>query len=124
MNNESIKTISEGVDAILYFVSCEDVQLKSSKEKEVAAKVAKVMDLKLYGMRSGPDVQNPKTLFEELNNLDIEKFEIIFFSVEFDEVSVLSHSQKELFVFLLEGATINSGLVAKEAIERTEGIQY
>ena len=117
-----VQAAAKDVDRIFYFVSPEGLMLKKEKMEEIAAIFAKALELKLYGMRCGPDVQNPKTLLEELEGIDLERFEVLYFSKEDEESSVLSHDQKVQFVAELGVNSINTGLIAKRLIDGTESI--
>jgi hypothetical protein len=67
-------------------------------------------------------VENPQALLSEIEGLNSEKFDIIYVSKVDDEVSVLSHDQKLEFLQHLKckGLPMNSGLVAKTVVDRSE----
>jgi hypothetical protein len=113
----SVKKLSNEMDSIFYFVSYEGLQLKKDMQNKVAQKVGDYLGYKLYGMRSGPDVQEPKLLYEELSEINEESFEIISFSKEFDEFSVLGHEQKLIFKEECKTAQSNTGFIAKNLLK-------
>lgn len=112
--------ISKEMDRIFYFVCPENLMLKREMMEQVACNFAEKLQIKLYGMRSGPDVEDPKALLHELEMLSPEKFEILYVSKVEEEASVLSHLQKLEFVKRLNVSEVNSGLVAKSIIANTE----
>jgi hypothetical protein len=116
-----MQKISSDLDSIFYFVSPENLMLKRGKMHELAQKFADALGISLYGCRCGPDVQDPKTLLEELNGISIEKFEIICFSREDGDTSLISHDQKVQFMHDLAMST-NTGLIAQKIIFGTDCI--
>ena len=123
MNHELskyIKEISENTDRIFYFVNSENLQLKKEAQDRVAAIFADELGLRLYGMRSGPEIQDPKTLLDELKELRIEKFDIICIKRPTRESILLSHKNKEQFVKYLEKEDVNTGIIAESLITEEE----
>ena len=117
-----IKTMSEQVNRIFYFVNPEGLQFKSKRQEEIASKMAEHLGITLYGERSGPEINNPATFLDELTVVGIEKFDIIYFSEETEEISLLSHKMKEQMLINLrtpkEGE--NSGMIAKKIADTEE----
>lgn len=105
------------IDIIYYFVNSENLGIKSEKLKEIANYFSNVLGFRSHEIRIGPEVQDPKSLYEELKDTYIDMFDII--SVENKkEISLLSHAQKELFFnSLLTTKTQNTGILAKEVMD-------
>ena len=99
--NKQVKQIANSVDRIFYLISADNLQLKEHKEEEIVDKFAKTLDLELWVTRSGPNVQNIKTLQKELEQLSNTQYEIIIFGKHLDAVSLLSYDDKNTFVDLL-----------------------
>jgi len=121
---KSIKAMSEQLDRIFYFINPEGLQFKSRRSDEICSIMAKKIGIALYAERSGTEIDNPVTLSEELNAVGIEKFEIIYFSEETEEISMLSHKMKEQLLIDLaspkEGE--NSGMIAKKIADTEETV--
>ena len=119
-----IEIIAQNLDKVFYFVSPENLQLKSKKQDELAAMFADRIGASLYGIRSGPKVQDSKVLLTELVSIGIEKFEIVYFEKEISEyntnkstVIFLGHDDKADFFRLLDcESSSNSGLVCQKVL--------
>ena len=114
-NIELVIKMSKNVDTIFYFVSYENLMLKADAMRELAESFANKLEYTLYASRCGPEVQNSLTLLEELKEISIEKFEIIYFEKDNDEICLLSHDQKVKFFSLLPTG-INSGVIIKNIL--------
>ena len=99
--NKQVKQIANSVDKVFYLVSADNLQLKEHKEEEIVDKFAKTLDLELWVTRSGPNVQNIKTLQKELEQLSNTQYEIIIFGKNLEAVCLLSYDEKNTFVDLL-----------------------
>jgi len=99
--NKQVKQIANSVDKVFYLVSADNLQLKEHKEEEIVDKFAKTLDLELWVTRSGPNVQNIKTLQKELEQLSNAQYEIIIFGQNLEAVCLLSYDEKNTFVDLL-----------------------
>jgi len=100
--NKQVKQIANSVDRVFYFISADNLQLKEHKEEEIADNFATILKIGLYVTRSGPNVQNIKTLQKELEQLSYTQYEIILFSKDSDKIILLSSDEKNTFVNLLD----------------------
>lgn len=118
MNNtvKDMVQYSERLDRIFYFVCPENVQLSDEFQDLVGEDLADNYGFKLYGKRSGPSVQDPNSLFEELSAVGIEKFDIVYVGRKDDKIIVLSHDQKVEFLDKMQGCNDNSGVIARSLI--------
>ena len=119
-----MKVVAHNLDKIFYFVSPENLQLKSDKENEIVAIIADVLGVSVYAMRSGPGVQDSGMLLNELVDVGIEKFEIIYFEKEISKfntgernVVFLGYDDKVDFMKMLNCEPINnSGLICQKLL--------
>jgi len=119
-----MKVITANIDTIFYFVSPENLQLKSEKENEIAAICANELGVSAYCIRSGPNVQDSGMLLSELVDVGIENFEIIYFEKEISKLNAgksstifLSHDKKVDFMKMLNCESINnSGLICQKIL--------
>ena len=132
MNNKSIdnniskiKQISERMEKIFYLVITKNLGIKDGSMNDFVKPFADMLNIELYSIRSGPVIQNSKMLYEELSQLDENKFEIIYVNpLDNDEVdvSLLSDPQKIDFVEKLKTDDRITGLIAEDFVLSSEGI--
>jgi hypothetical protein len=114
----------EGVEvegAIFYIVNPENKQWTESYTTKVMSQMVKELEIHYpFHVRSGSEIQNARSLFEEIQRLKRRgcadgDFEVVFFDDE--GIVVLSHDSRKAFVEQLEHATENSGIVAAAILE-------
>jgi len=119
-SNKEIKRISKNLDRIFYFVTPDNSSLKEDAMERIAYEFSKDLGLRTYGIRSGKDVQDPRTLLAEINEVGIEKFDIICMIKSMERSIILSHNNKEKFMKDLVTKDISTGLIAKSLIDESE----
>ena len=83
----------------------------------IANSLAEYLEINTFATRSGPIVQNPETLFQELNEVGLYKAEIVLIIGSTKRTILLSHNKKKKFIEVLEYSDVNSGLVASKFID-------
>jgi len=117
---ESMIEIINNADRTFYFLNSENLQLKKEAQERIAREFAAALGLRLYGIRSGEEVQNPKSLLDEIKELSIEKFEIICIIRPTRASILLSHKNKVQFIKNLETEDVNTGIIAESLIKEDE----
>jgi hypothetical protein len=121
MSNENAVTeMSKKVDTIFYFVSPENLELKSEAMQRIASKFAVDLDVQMYGTRCGQSVQDPKQLLNEIKMVGVDKVEIVCIDGSSKSSTVLSYKNKNEFIRMLENGIDNSGIIAKKIVDREE----
>ncbi len=67
------------------------------RKKRICKKLEHIMEIRFYGMRSGPDVRSSKILQKEFKDTIPEQINILYIDREKDEISLLSSPQRDLF---------------------------
>lgn len=120
MKKEEIILMANRVDTVFYCLYTKNKQLKEDVEIEIVTECAKQMNAEHFSTRSGPEVQDPKTLFEELSWYDdIQKYNIIVINVDTSDFTRLSMSDKRKLFEMLKSyqGTENSGEIADKILE-------
>ncbi len=99
-----------------YFVYPDGRPLKDESMSRIAREFAEYFEVERYITRSGPSVQDPQTLFKELNTIGLSRTQIIVISESTQMKIMLSGNGKEKFHEALQFSEVNSGLVAMKFI--------
>jgi hypothetical protein len=89
------------MDCTFYFVvKSEDKTIvpEESMQKVICRKMEKIMGVRFYGMRSGPDVRSSLALKKEWEGTIPEQIDFIYIDREKEEITLLSQPQRD-FVF-------------------------
>jgi hypothetical protein len=100
MEIDENNTLNE-MDCTFYFVVKSDdktIVPEEKMQKAICKKMEEVMDVRFYGMRSGPDVRSSLALKKEWEGTIPEQIDFIYIDRENEEITLLSQPQRD-FVF-------------------------
>jgi hypothetical protein len=100
MEIDENNTLNE-MDCTFYFIVKSDdktIVPKERMQKAICKKMEEIMDVRFYGMRSGPDVRSSLALKKEWEGTIPEQIDFIYIDRENEEMTLLSQPQRD-FVF-------------------------
>jgi hypothetical protein len=100
MEIDENNTLNE-MDCTFYFIVKSDdktIVPKERMQKAICKKMEEIMDVRFYGMRSGPDVRSSLVLKKEWEGTIPEQIDFIYIDRENEEMTLLSQPQRD-FVF-------------------------
>lgn len=126
---EQVISSAQNTDVVLYVLYTKNVQLKEAAERDIAAKCAEDLGARSFVIRSGMEVQTPKTLLEELEALDgLEQsgtavYALILIDVDTRELTRFSMDDKHRFIELLKDyqGMETTGEIARRILRELDG---
>ena len=120
MTKEEIIFEANRVDTMFYFLYTENKQLKEKIEIKIATDCANDMGAKLYAIRSGKEMQDPKSLYEELSYYDnIQFYNIIVIQTDTMDATRINMNDKIRLMEELKNyrGNENSGQIALRLLQ-------